>query len=151
MREFSTRFVSQDERIEIADHTAHRCEHAGDRPSARPGAVRVSCAATQVGRRGIARSRCIAVRPLDKRATVAVASSPTSSSELLSQRWSPQQISRQLRLRFPDNPTMWLCEAANWRSVPVPSLERRVRVSSSDPWPGSFHLNIAMVLRWWGG
>jgi IS30 family transposase len=41
-------------------------------------------------------------------------------SELLAQRWSPQQISRQLRRRFPDVPGMWLCHESIYQAVYQP-------------------------------
>jgi hypothetical protein len=40
--------------------------------------------------------------------------------ELLSQRWSPSQISRHLRQRFPDDPTMWLCHGSIYQSAYQP-------------------------------
>jgi IS30 family transposase len=40
--------------------------------------------------------------------------------ELLAQRWSPQQISRYLRRRFPDEPAMWLCHESIYRAVYLP-------------------------------
>ena len=40
--------------------------------------------------------------------------------ELLSQRWSPQQISRHLRQRFPDDPAMWLCHESIYQAVYQP-------------------------------
>ena len=38
-------------------------------------------------------------------------------AELLSQRWSPQQISRHLRARFPDEPRMSLCHESIYRAI----------------------------------
>jgi hypothetical protein len=35
--------------------------------------------------------------------------------ELLAQRWSPQQISRHLRLKFPEQSGMWLCHESIYR------------------------------------
>jgi transposase, IS30 family len=40
--------------------------------------------------------------------------------ELPSQRWSPQQISRQLRRRFRDEPAMWLCHESIYQAVYQP-------------------------------
>jgi IS30 family transposase len=40
--------------------------------------------------------------------------------ELLTQRWSPQQISRHLRRRFPDEPAMWLCHERIYQAVYQP-------------------------------
>ena len=42
--------------------------------------------------------------------------------ELLAQRWSPQQISRQLRRRFPDEPGMWLCHESIYQAVYQPRI-----------------------------
>jgi len=39
------------------------------------------------------------------------------SLSLLTQRWSPQQISRQLRLQFPGEPGMWLCHEIIYQAV----------------------------------
>jgi len=40
--------------------------------------------------------------------------------ELLSQRWSPQQISRHLRTRYPDQPGMWLCHESIYQAIYQP-------------------------------
>jgi IS30 family transposase len=40
--------------------------------------------------------------------------------ELLAQRWSPQQISRHLRQRFPNEPAMWLCHESIYQAVYQP-------------------------------
>lgn len=39
---------------------------------------------------------------------------------LLAQRWSPEQISRQLRLRFPGQPAMRLCHESIYRAIYQP-------------------------------
>ena len=86
----------------------------------------MSCAATRSADEGLsARSRRTAGRPPGGRVTIAVASTPTSScgsviGELLAQRWSPQQISRHLRQRFPDDPAMWLCHESIYQAVYQP-------------------------------
>jgi IS30 family transposase len=41
-------------------------------------------------------------------------------AELLAQRWSPQQISRHLRLRFPGQSAMWLCHQSIYQAVYQP-------------------------------
>jgi len=41
-------------------------------------------------------------------------------AEFLAQRWSPEQISRQLRLRFPGEPGMWLCHESIYQAVYQP-------------------------------
>lgn len=42
--------------------------------------------------------------------------------ELLAQRWSPQQISRQLRTRFPDDPAMRLCHESIYQALYHPRI-----------------------------
>jgi len=39
---------------------------------------------------------------------------------LLKQRWSPQQISRELRMKFPHDPGMWLCAESIYRAIYQP-------------------------------
>jgi transposase, IS30 family len=41
-------------------------------------------------------------------------------AELLDQRWSPQQISRHLRLTFPEQSGMWLCHESIYQAVYQP-------------------------------
>jgi IS30 family transposase len=41
-------------------------------------------------------------------------------AELLAQRWSPEQISRQLRLRFPGQPAMRLCRESIYQAIYQP-------------------------------
>jgi transposase, IS30 family len=41
-------------------------------------------------------------------------------AELLVQRWSPQQISRHLRLKFPEQSGMWLCHESIYQAVYQP-------------------------------
>jgi hypothetical protein len=41
-------------------------------------------------------------------------------AELLAQRWSPQQISRHLRLKFPEQSGMWLCHESIYQAVYQP-------------------------------
>ena len=79
--------------------------------------------ATAAGATG--RSRLTAARPRVGPAITGDASTPTAScgqvvGELLAQRWSPQQISRHLRPRFPDEPGMWLCHESIYQAVYQP-------------------------------
>jgi IS30 family transposase len=46
-------------------------------------------------------------------------------AELLLQRWSPQQISRHLRLRFVNDPSMWLCHESIYQAVYQPNSRFR--------------------------
>jgi IS30 family transposase len=116
VRHISPRFLSQDERIEIAD-----LRHAG--LSIRQIAHRLGRAASTVSRelrRNATRNR--GYRPFDahRRATARRTRNHRRRiesngelrqlvAELLTQRWSPQQISRHLRLKFPEQSGMWLC------------------------------------------
>ena len=127
VREISGRFLSQDERIEIAD-----LRHAG--MTIRQVAARLGRAPSTISRelrRNAPRSG--GYRPFEahRRATARrardhqrrVGTSPELGQvvgELLAQRWSPQQISRQLRRRFPDAPGMWLCHESIYQAVYQP-------------------------------
>jgi IS30 family transposase len=53
-------------------------------------------------------------------------------AELLLQRWSPQQMSRHLRLRFVDDPSMWLCHESIYQAVYQPN-SRFLRPSRLAP------------------
>ena len=129
VREISARYLSQQERIEIADlhhegvgvreisrrvgrspstisRELKRNRTAGRRPGYRPfEAHRRACA-----RRGRRRDRRIETN-YDLGRFVA---------ELLKQRWSPEQISRQLRKRFPEEPAMWLSHESIYQAVYQP-------------------------------
>ena len=127
VRQISARFLSQDERIEIAD-----LRRAG--LSVREIARRLGRAPSTISRElrrnappaaATGRSRRTGRRPRGGPAITRGASTPTPScgglvAELLGQRWSPQQISRHLRRRFPDEPAMWLCHESIYQAVYQP-------------------------------
>ena len=116
VRQISPRFLSQDERIEIAD-----LRHAG--LSIRQIACRLGRAPSTISRELRRNATTTGVyRPFDahRHATArrarhhwrrleAIPALGLMVAELLSQRWSPQQISRHLRRSFPEQPGMWLC------------------------------------------
>jgi transposase, IS30 family len=127
VRQISARFLSQEERIEIAD-----LRHAG---------LSIRQIADQVGRAPSTISRELrrnatgsgAYRPFEahRRATARrarqhrrrIQTSPELLqlvSELLAQRWSPQQVSRHLRRKFPGEPGMWLCHESIYQAVYLP-------------------------------
>ena len=124
MRQISSRFLSQDERIEIAD-----LRHAG--LSIRQIATKLGRAPSTISRellRNGGSSR--GYRPFEahRRATARRARHHRRRietnhelrkliAELLAQRWSPQQISRHLRQRFPKEPAMWLCHESIYQAV----------------------------------
>jgi transposase, IS30 family len=129
VRQVCARYLSQEERIEIADlhregvgvrEIARRVDRSpstisrelkrnrtgGRRPGYRPfDAHRCACA-----RRARRRDRRIDTKH-DLGRVVA---------ELLQQRWSPEQISRQLRKRFPEDPAMWLSHESIYQAVYEP-------------------------------
>jgi transposase, IS30 family len=126
VRQISARYLSQDERIEIAD--------------LRQAGLGIRQIADQLGRAPSTVSRELrrnatagGYRPFEahRRATVRRARSHRRRietngelrqlvAEFLAQRWSPQQISRQLRLRFPGEPGMWLCHESIYQAVYQP-------------------------------
>jgi IS30 family transposase len=124
VRQISPRFLSQDERIEIAD-----LRRLG--VSIRQIASRLGRAPSTISRelrRNAASGR--AYRPFDahRRATVRRARRHRRRidtnlelrqliRELLAQRWSPQQVSLHLRRQFPGQPAMWLCHESIYQAV----------------------------------
>ncbi|AOS94904.1 IS30 family transposase (plasmid) [Mycobacterium intracellulare subsp. chimaera] len=139
VREISPRYLSQDERIKIAD--LRRCGL-----SIRAIAVLVGRAASTISRelRRNAAADC-RYQPFEahRRATARRArhhrrrldtNDDLSAvvTELLGRRWSPQQISRNLRLRFPGDPSMRLCHESIYQAVYQPN-SRFLRPSRLAP------------------
>lgn len=127
VRQISSRFLSQDERIEIAD-----LRHAG--MSIRKIAIKLGRAPSTISRE-LRRNRSgnRGYRPFEahRRATARRARRHRRRietnhelrrliAELLVQRWSPQQISRHLRRRFPEQPGMRLCHESIYQAVYQP-------------------------------
>ena len=126
VREISARYLSQEERIEIAD-----LRHAG--LSIRQIAEQLGRAPSTISRELRRNATAGGYGPFEahRRATVRRARHhrrrvETSEqlrhlvAELLAQRWSPEQISRQLRLRFPGQPAMWLCHESIYQAIYQP-------------------------------
>lgn len=132
VRQISARFLSQDDRIEIAD-----LHHAG--VSIRQIAARLGRAPSTISRELRRNSfNGGAYRPFEahRHATARRARHhrrriDTSFElrqligELLAQRWSPQQISRHLRRRFCDRPAMQLCHESIYQAVYQPGSALR--------------------------
>jgi IS30 family transposase len=127
VREVSSRFLSQDERIEIAD-----LRHAGlgIRQIARQldrAASTISCelrrnASAGQNYRPFEAQRGATVRRARPHRRRIEASGELGQlvGELLAQRWSPQQISRHLRQRFPHEPEMRLCHESVYQAIYQP-------------------------------
>jgi transposase, IS30 family len=124
VREISARFLSEDERIELAD--LHRAgmsvreiaRRLGRAPSTISRELRRNASAAKGYRPFDAHRRATARRARHHRCRVhANDELRRVIAELLSQRWSPQQISRHLRQRFPDDPAMWLCHESIYQAI----------------------------------
>jgi IS30 family transposase len=126
VREISDRFLSQDERIQIAD-----LHHGG--MSIRQIAVGLGRAPSTISRQLRRNAASSEYRPCEahRRATArrarlhprrleACAELGQLVGELLAQRWSPQQISRHLQLKFPGQPGMQLCCESIYQAVYQP-------------------------------
>lgn len=126
VREISARFLSQEERIQIADlrHARLSVRAIAERLGRSPSTI-----SRELRRNGTKRT----YRPFDahRRATVRRARHHHRRVDLqpelraviaekLSHRWSPQQISRHLRIHFPDDAHMWLCHESIYQAVYQP-------------------------------
>lgn len=125
-REISSRYLSQNERIEIAD-----LRHAG--LSIRKIAEELGRAASTVSRELARNGRKGGYRPFEahRKATARrardhkrrVEKHPELSQtvgELLAQRWSPQQIARHLRAKHPEDRSMRLCHESIYQAIYQP-------------------------------
>jgi IS30 family transposase len=127
-RQISTRYLSQDERIEIADlrRSGLSVRAIADRLDRSPSTISRELRRNSVVGHGYrpfeAHRRATMRRARRHRRRVDVNSELSSVvAELLFQRWSPQQISRHLRLRFADDPSMWLCHESIYQAVSQPN------------------------------
>ena len=136
VREINARFLSQDERIEIAD--LHRsgvsvraiARQVGRAPSTISRELRRNATPAKGYRPFEAQRRATARRARHHRRRIDIdADIRTLIGELLSQRWSPQQISRHLRQRFPDDRSRWLCHESIYQAIyrPGSTLMRHLR------------------------
>jgi transposase, IS30 family len=127
VREISERFLSQDERIEIADlrHAGLSVRQVADRLGRSPSTIsrelRRNATANQGYRPFEAHRSATARRARHHRRRVETTPELRQVvGELLAQRWSPQQISGQLRRKFPGQPGMWLCHESIYQAVYQP-------------------------------
>jgi len=139
VREVSSRYLSQDERLQIADLRREGV-------SVRGIAAQLGRAASTVSRelrrnsvpRGVyrpfeAHRRAVARRARHHRRRLETnAELRALVGELLAQRWSPSQIARYLRARFPEQRRMRLCHESIYQAIyqPGSTLVRPARVPS---------------------
>ncbi|WP_230484123.1 helix-turn-helix domain-containing protein, partial [Mycobacterium avium] len=128
VRQISTRYLSQDERIEIADlhHSGLRVRTIATRLGRAPSTISRELRRNAPAGRGYqpfdAHRRATARRARHHRRRVDTNDQLGNAvAELLLQRWSPQQISRHLRHRFPDDSSMWLCHESIYQAVYQPN------------------------------
>ncbi len=127
VRQVSPRFLSQDERIEIADlrQAGLSVREIALKLVRAPSTISRELRRNASGRRGYrpfeAHRMATARRVRDHRRRVETnVELRELIAELLTQRWSPQQISRHLCRRFPDEPTMYLCHESIYQAVYQP-------------------------------
>jgi IS30 family transposase len=135
-RTISARFLSADERVEIADRL-----RAGE--SIRAIAAALGRAPSTISREirrhgrgdGVHRPFEAQRVPAKKRCRPRQLRTHTNRAlhdqlaTLLKQRWSPQQISRELRAKHPNDPGMWLCAESIYRAIYQPNSTLRGRRS----------------------
>lgn len=123
-RTISARFLSAEERVEIADRL-----RAGE--SIRAIAAALGRAPSTISREIRRHGRGDGVyRPFEAQRVSAQKRSRERQlrvhtnqplrdqvAALLKERWSPQQISRELRAKHPDDPDMWLCPESIYRAI----------------------------------
>jgi transposase, IS30 family len=127
VRQISARFLSQDERIEIADlrqaglGIRKIAEQLGRAPSTISRELRRNANSGGGYRPFEAHRRATSRRARNHRRRVETNGELRQLvAELLAQRWSPEQISRQLRLRFPGQPAMRLCHESIYQAIYQP-------------------------------
>ena len=139
VRQISTRYLTQDDRIEIADlrrsglSVRAIARRLGRAPSTISRELRRNAVAGRGYRPFDAHRRATVRRARRHRRRIDINGELSGVvAELLLQRWSPQQISRHLRLRFADDPSMWLCHESIYQAVYQPN-SRFLRPSRLAP------------------
>ena len=127
VRRISPRFLSQEERIELADlrHAGLNIRQIAHRLGRAPSTVSRELRRNVTGGRGYrpfdAHRRATARRSRNHRRRIeANGELRQLVAEFLAQRWSPQQISRHLRLKFPQRPGMWLSHESIYQAIYQP-------------------------------
>lgn len=144
VREVSSRYLSQDERVEIADlhhgglSIRQIAGQVGRAPSTVSRELRRNASSDGRYRPFHAHRRATLARARDhKRRVESIPQLGEAVGELLGQRWSPQQISRHLRAKHANNPAMWLCHESIYQAVyqPGSTLVRPAKVPSPQRSP----------------
>ncbi|MGB3354408.1 MAG: helix-turn-helix domain-containing protein, partial [Mycobacterium sp.] len=139
VREVSARYLSEDERIEIADLRQSGLSmraiatRLGRAPSTISRELRRNTVAGRRYQPFEAHRRAAARRARHRRRRVETnIRLGVVVAQLLLRRWSPQQISRHLRRRFSDDPSMQLCHESIYQVVYQPN-SRFMRLSPLAP------------------
>jgi IS30 family transposase len=139
VRQISNRYLSEEERVDIADlrrsglSVRAIARRLGRAPSTISRELRRNAVAGRVYRPFDAHRRATVRRARRHRRRIDINGELSGVvAELLLQRWSPQQISRHLRLRFADDPSMWLCHESIYQAVYQPN-SRFLRPSRLAP------------------
>jgi IS30 family transposase len=139
VRQISPRYLSQDERIEIADlrRAGLSMRAIGEKLGRAPSTISRELRRNAPAGRGYqpfdAHRRATARRARQHRRRIETNEQLSAVvTELLGQRWSPQQISLHLRRRFPVDRSMWLCHESIYQAVYQPN-SRFLRPSRLAP------------------
>ena len=127
VREINARFLSEDERIELADlrRAGMTMREIGRRLGRSPSTISRELRRNASPKKGYrpfeAQRRAVARRARRHRRRIDTnLELGRVIGELLSQRWSPQQISRHLRRQFPNEPAMWLSHESIYQAIYQP-------------------------------
>jgi len=128
VRQISSRYLSEEERIEIADlrRAGLSMRAIADKLGRAPSTISRELRRNAPAGRGYqpfdAHRRATARRGRHHRRRVDTNDQLGALlAELLGRRWSPQQISRHLRVRFPDDRLMWLSDESIYQAVYQPN------------------------------
>jgi transposase, IS30 family len=142
VREISARFLSEDERVQIADlhHAGLSRREIGRRLGRAPSTISRELrrnATTKKGYRPFEAHRQATARRArhHRRRVDTNVELRRVIGELLAQRWSPQQISRHLRQRFPGDPAMWLSQESIYQAVYQPGSPLNASVAAGAAAP----------------
>ena len=127
VRAISPRFLSEDERIQVADLRRERLSirqiaaQLSRSPSTISRELRRNASTSGTYRPHEAHRRAVARRARHRQRRIESSDELFDAvSQLLGQRWSPQQISRHLTTRYPAEPAMRLCHESIYQALYQP-------------------------------